>query len=216
MAGMFSRRLTEAGAGNGFIRDPHWDTARLSYAIQAPAPGPVQAAFEAMRDRIEAMAPAGSFWRAPAERLHVSVHILANARHDYDKDAYWAVAEAAALAELEQIERRAFTWHFDRLIAAPLGVIAAASPDPRLAALRHRLIARLPPPPVPHEPPYPLVHCTLLRYADPVALPADFAARVASLPCDMDWRVLRLDLLRNERYPSLHPRLVQTFTLEPA
>lgn len=216
MAGMSSRRLTKAGTGDGFIRDPHWDTARLSYTVQAPAPAEAQAAFEALRDRIEAMAPPDSFWRAPAERLHVSVHILANARHDYDKDAYWAVAEAAALAELEQIERRAFAWRFDRLIAAPLGVIAAASPDPRLAALRHRLIARLPPPPRPHEPPYPLVHCTLLRYAAPAALPADFAARVAALPCGVDWRAERLDLLRNARYPSLHPRLLQTFTLEQA
>ncbi len=199
-----------------FIRDPHWDTARLSYTVQAAAPAPVQAAFEALRDDIEALAPAGSFWRAPAARLHVSIHILANPRHDYDKDAYWADWGAAAIKALERIEPQPFMWQFDRLIAAPLGVIAAAPPDPRLAALRHRLLAAVPPPPGCLEPPYPLVHCTLLRYAAPAALPADFATRIAALPCQVMWRATRLDLLRNARYPSLQPQLLRSFPLEPA
>lgn len=220
MAAMSSPISTDRGLPNAtpseFIRDPHWDTAQVSYTLQAAAPEAVQRAFEALRDAIEALAPPGTFWRLPPARLHVSAHVIGQPRHAYDKDAYWAEMRDTALQELASIERQPFHWRFDRLIAAPLGVIAAAAPDPRLQALRRHLLERVPPPQGCYDPPYPLVHCTLLRYAAPENLPQDFATRVAALPCHVDWTARRLDLLRNARYPSLEPQILRSYSLEPA
>ncbi len=215
MAAMSSPISTDPGPAE-FIRDPHWETAQVSYTLQAAAPEDVQHQLEALRDAVSAIAPPGTFWRVPPARLHVSLHVIGQPRYAYDKDAYWAEIGATALAELAAIEPQPFHWRFDRLIAASLGVIAAAPPDPRLLTLRQRLLDKVPPPPGCYDPPYPLVHCTLLRYAMPQALPGDFAARVAALPCGVEWTARRLDLLRNARYPSLEPQILRSYRLEQA
>jgi hypothetical protein len=218
MAAMSSRPSTKTDPNPPpFIRDPDWAEARLSYSVQTLAPPPVQHALEQLRDQVEMLAP-GCFLRVPAGRLHVSVQILASPRHDFDKAAYWAQAEGNVrhvLADFIRTQPQPFQWHFDRLMAAKLGVIVAAPPDPRLHDLRLRLLEAAPAP-VGAQPPYPLVHCTLLRYAAPEKLPEDFTARVAALPCAVDWHAKRLDLLQGQRYPSLQAATLATFPLEGA
>gem|GEM_PF-1956048 len=218
MAAMSSRPSIKADhSPPAFIRDPDWAEARLSYSVQTLAPPAVQHALELLRDRLERLAP-GCFLRVPANRLHVSVQILASPRHDFDKAAYWAGAEnkvRQVLGDFIRSQPQPFQWHFDRLMAAPLGVIAAAPPDPRLHILRLRLLEAAPAP-VGAQAPYPLVHCTLLRYAAPEKLPGDFADQVAALPCAVDWRAERLDLLQGQRYPSLVATTLATFDLEGA
>ncbi len=199
-----------------FRRDPFWNTKVESFFVQALLPVPAAQALDAIRDELEAIAP-GAFLRAPAHRLHVSVHVFASPREDFDKRAFWSKAEALALATLEEYcaGAKAFDWHFQRLQAAELAVIALAAPDERALGLR-RLLSERVKRPAGLRPPYAAIHCTLLRYAAPEKLPADFAARVAALPCSVHTRIAQLELLGGEVYPSLQTRTLKSYALDHA
>ncbi len=199
-----------------FRRDPFWNTKVESFFLQALMPPEAAAALDAIRDEIEALAP-GAFLRAPSHRLHVSVHIFASPRESFDKQAFWAEAEAPALAALDEYLAGAkpFEWHFRQLQAAELAVIALAAPDERALGLRRMLSERVKRP-AGLAPPYPQIHCTLLRYAAPEKLPDDFALRVAALPCSVTARIVRLELLGGEVYPSLQTRTLKSYRLEDA
>lgn len=201
---------------SSFRRDPFWNTQVESFFLQALMPPDTATALDALRDEIEAIAP-GAFLRAPSHRLHVSVHVFASPRESFDKQAFWAEAEAPALAALEEYcaDARPFEWHFRQVQAADLAVIALAAPDDRALGLRRMLSQRVKRP-AGLAPPYPQVHCTLLRYAAPEKLPADFAARVAALPCSVQTRITRLELLGGEVYPSLQTRTLKSYALDRA
>ncbi|MBX3454827.1 hypothetical protein [Ferrovibrio sp.] len=199
-----------------FRRDPFWNTRVESFFVQALMPPESAAALDAVRDEIEAIAP-GAFLRAPTHRLHVSVHVFASPREDFDKQAFWAAAEAPALAALDEYcaGAKAFAWHFQRLQAAELAVIALAAPDEHALGLR-RLLSERVKRPAGLRPPYAEIHCTLLRYAAPEKLPADFAARIAALPCSVHAHIAALELLGGEVYPSLQTRTLKSYRLDQA
>jgi hypothetical protein len=207
-----------ATAAETLLADPDWGQPLLSWSLQAVLPDAARAALDALRDQVAALAAPGAFLRTPPEALHVTAHLFVDARQkDFDKPAFWQAAGATALHEtaLALKGQTAFRWRFTQVRAAGLGVIALAGADPQLLRLRRHLTDAVPRAPG-MAAPYGQVHCTLLRYARPDMLPADFAARVSAMPVDVEAPIRHLRLLCNRRYPSLQPEILAQYDLEDA
>lgn len=205
-------------AAEALLADLDWGQPLLSWSLQAVLPNAARAALDALRDRIAALAAPGAFLRVPPGALHVTAHLFVDARQqDFDKSAFWQAAGAAALRETAVAlkAQAAFRWRFTQLKAAPLGVIALAGADPALLRLRRHLAEAVPRAPG-MAAPYGQVHCTLLRYARPELLPADFPARVSAIPIGIEAPVRHLRLLCNRRYPSLQSEILAQYDLEDA
>lgn len=190
---------------SGFTEDPLWQRPAQSYNIAAMAPATVQAAAAPLLDAV-AVAAGGHrhLHIAPLPALHLSLYTVAPVRSIFDKDAYWADVRPAALSVLRDwcAGHAAPLLRFRGLKATPAAVIAVADPDETVWALRRAMAAALPVPPG-GAPKYDLIHMTLARYAQPQALPADFAATIAAMPVALDFPLRQVILMKETQYPSL-------------
>ncbi|WP_300300958.1 2'-5' RNA ligase family protein [Ferrovibrio sp.] len=197
-----------------FSLDPLWRQAALSYTAVALAPLGVQAGVQPVLARVAAAAAPAGLRIVPAETLHLSLYGIAPVRSDFDKTAYWQTHGERALTELRDwaTAQPPVTLRFTSLRATSIAVIAVAEPDDAVWSLRRRLAAMLPPPPG-GPPQYDLIHVTLARYADAVALPADFAARISALPLDLPFPLHTVALMREAVYPALEFDILATLPL---
>lgn len=199
----------------GFTGDPLWQQPARSYNVAAFGDADVQAAAAPLIDHIAALAGGRDMLlTAPLDTLHLSLYSIAPVRSDFDKDAYWAAVQPAALSVLRDWSARQDMplLRFRSLKATPAAVIAVAEADEAIWTLRRAMAEALPPPPG-GAPKYDLIHMTLARYAQPQQLPADFAAAVAALPVALDFPVRQVILMRETRYPSLSYETLVTQTL---
>lgn len=189
----------------GFIADPLWGRKALSYTIAAFAPPAVQkAAAPVLRGIADAAAAPQALLPTPALALHVSFYSMTPVRADFDKQSYWRDNRETVLTLLEGwwCRQPPGVLRFRELRALPAAVIAVAERNEAVWALRRRLAESLPPPPG-GAPQYDVIHMTFARYAEPAALPADFAARIATLPLDLTFPCDEVTVMGEAIYPSL-------------
>lgn len=202
----------------GFIRDPYWAQPLISYTV-------MNLLNDAARDQSlqvvrQVAAIAGSpdyLLVAPAETFHLSLHAIAPVRSDFDKDAWWAEHGVQALSVFHRWcdTQRAVTLRFRQLRATATAIIAIAEPEEAVWSLRRMMQADVPQPPG-GTPKYDMIHMTLARYARPDLFPADFAARVAALPLQIDAPLQQASLMRETAYPLLGGKPVETRPLKTA
>lgn len=198
-----------------FAGDPMWQQPARSYNVAAMADAATQAAVMPLLDTVAALAGGRSVLNvAPLPALHLSLYSVAPVRSVFDKEAYWAQVGEVALAAFAAWSRRhpAVTLRFRHLKATPAAVIAVAEAAEAVWDLRRSMADALPPPPD-GAPQYDLIHMTLARYAQPQALPADFAARIEALPVALDFRLAEAILMRETRYPALDYETIATEAL---
>lgn len=189
-----------------FLGDPLWQQPARSYNLCAFAEADVQAAAAPLIECIAVEAGSrDALLVSPPDKLHLSLYGIAPVRSEFDKDAYWADVQSLALATLQDWAGRqaaAPLLRFRSLKATPGAVIAVAETDEAIWSLRRALAAALPPPPG-GAPKYDLIHMTLARYAQPQALPAEFAERIAAQPVALDFPLRQVILMRETQYPAL-------------
>lgn len=202
----------------GFSLDPFWQQPARSYGVAALAPAGTQAALQPVLAQIAAIAAPCGLRLVPSPHQHLSIYAAAPVRQDFDKDAYWAANAETVLAALRDWAgaQPPVTLRFTSLRATPTAVVAMAADRSEAGdavwSLRRRLAELLPPPPG-GAPRYDLIHLTLARYAAPSALPADFAARIAALPVDLEFPLRDVIVLREMRYPALEFDILATLPL---
>jgi len=200
---------------SGFTGDPLWQQPAQSYNIAAMAEAAVQQDAAALIDRVAGIAGGRDRLHiAPLDTLHLSLYGVAPVRSRFDKDAYWADVQSIVLQVLRDWAARqaVSTLRFRSLKATSAAVIAVAEPHDGIWALRAALAAALPPPPG-GAPKYDLIHMTLARYAQPQALPSDFAARIAALPVALEYPLRQVILMKETQYPSLGFETLETQAL---
>jgi hypothetical protein len=199
----------------GFRRDPYWGQPLLSYtAMTLLAPAARDACVQALQ-RIAAVAGAADrLLVAPADSFHLSLYAIAPVRSDFDKDAWWALHGAGAMAVFRRWcdSQTATLLRFRRLRATETAVIAIADTDDAVWSLRRMMRAGVPQPPG-GTPDYDMIHMTLARFAQPDRLPADFAERVAALPLALDVPLQDACVMRETAYPLLGGAPVETRAL---
>lgn len=201
---------------SGFIRDPYWSQPLISYTvIQMLQPAARQACADILRRIAEIAGAAEHLLIAPAETFHLSLYAIAPVRSDFDKDAWWAMhGDRARTALRRWCDRQpAALLKFRELRATSTAVIAVAEPQDAVWSLRRVLSTEVPQPPG-GTPKYDMIHMTLARYAQPEHLPADFAARVAALPLQLDVELNAVTLMRETAYPLLGGGPVETHMLQ--
>jgi hypothetical protein len=200
---------------SGFIRDPYWSQPLISYTVmQMLQPAARAACLDVLRQVAEMAGGADRLLIAPAETFHLSLYAIAPVRSDFDKDAWWAIHGDRARTVLHRwcdTQPAAFL-RFRELRATSTAVIAVAEPQDAVWSLRRALRAGVPQPPG-GTPEYDMIHMTLARYAQPEKLPADFAARVAALPLQLDVDLNAVTLMRETAYPLLGGAPVETHAL---
>ncbi|MFN4276127.1 MAG: 2'-5' RNA ligase family protein [Ferrovibrio sp.] len=202
----------------GFSLDSFWQQPARSYGVAALASAGTQAALQPVLTQVATIAAPCGLCLVPPAHQHLSLYAAAPVRQDFDKDAYWAANAATVLAALRDwaAAQKPVTLRFTSLRATPTAVIAMADDRAEAGAavwsLRRRLAEVLPPPPG-GAPRYDLIHLTLARYAAPSALPADFAARIAALPVDLEFPLRDVIVLRETRYPALEFDILATLPL---
>ncbi|QDO96775.1 hypothetical protein FNB15_05540 [Ferrovibrio terrae] len=200
---------------NGFIRDQYWGQSLISYTVmQMLEPATREACLDVLR-RVSAMAGSADYLLiAPAETFHLSLYAIAPVRSDFDKDAWWQIHGEQALAVFRRwcAAQPATLLRFRELRVTQTAVVAVAEPQEVVWSLRRVLRAEVPQPPG-GTPNYDMIHMTLARYAQPEKLPADFAARVMTLPLDLKVRLFEPTLMRETAYPLLGGKPVETHAL---
>lgn len=201
---------------SGFIRDPYWSRPLVSYTVmQMLTPAAREACGDVLRRIADIAGGADHLLIAPAETFHLSLYAIAPVRSDFDKDAWWQSHGDQALASFRRwCDRQpAALLKFRELRVTQTAVIAVAEPHDAVWSLRRALHAEVPQPPG-GTPNYDMIHMTLARYAQPERLPADFAARVAALPLQLDVELNAVTLMRETAYPLLGGAAVETRRLK--
>lgn len=201
---------------SAFIRDRYWSQPLISYTVmQMLEPAARDACLQVLQNVSGIAGGADHLLIAPAETFHLSLYAIAPVRSDFDKDAWWQIHGTQALAVLRRWcgTQTATLLRFRELRVTSTAVIAVAGPDEAVWSLRRLLRAEVPQPPG-GTPEYDMIHMTLARYAQPEKLPADFAARVAALPLQLDVDLNAVTLMRETAYPLLGGRPVETHRLK--
>src|SRR3954452_18323328 len=137
-----------------------WAKPCLAYHIQPGfAPGAQQRLHE-LQQRVVSLWPQPLF-AGPAEALHVTIYPLVPVADGFDKEAHWRTVAGASRAILQELcaDAPPLTLRFDRLKVTPVGILAAAPAESGLvAAIRQKVLERLPPPPGREHVHYDLVH----------------------------------------------------------
>lgn len=199
----------------GFVRDPYWSQPLISYTVmQMLEPAVRESCVQVLRQVAGIAGSAAHLLIAPPETFHLSLYAIAPVRSDFDKDAWWQIHGAKALAVFRRwcATQPAAMLHFRELRATSTAVIAVAEPHDAVWSLRRLLRAEVPQPPG-GTPNYDMIHMTLARYATPEKLPADFAARVAALPLSLDVPLHEVTLMRETAYPLLGGRPIDMHAL---
>ena len=199
----------------GFLRDPHWARPLVSYTVMAMLDPAARDASLQVLGQVAAIAgSADRLLVAPPETFHLSLYAIAPVRSDFDKDAWWAQHGEQALAVFRRWcdAQPATLLRFRQLRATPTAVIAIAEPDDAVWSLRRMLRADVPQPPG-GTPDYDMIHMTLARYAQPEKLPADFTARIAALPLQINVSLHQACIMRETAYPLLGGEPVETRAL---
>lgn len=199
-----------------FVRDQYWGQPLISYTVmQMLEPAARDACLKILQELSGIAGGADRLLIAPAETFHLSLYAIAPVRSDFDKDAWWRIHGEQALTVFRRwCETQAATLlRFRELRVTATAVIAVAEPDDAVWSLRRLLRAEVPQPPG-GTPNYDMIHMTLARYAQPERLPADFAARVAALPLQLDVDLNAATLMRETAYPLLGGRPVETHRLK--
>lgn len=201
---------------SGFVRDPYWSQPLISYTVMAMLQPVARAACLRVLQQVSTIA--GGTDRlliAPAETFHLSLYAIAPVRSDFDKDAWWRIHGAQALAVFRRWcdTQPAALLKFRELRATSTAVIAVAEPHDAVWSLRRALRAEVPQPPG-GTPNYDMIHMTLARYAQPEKLPADFGPSVAALPLQLDVDLNAVTLMRETVYPLLGGAPVETHALK--
>jgi hypothetical protein len=200
---------------SAFVRDQYWGQPLISYTVMQMLELAARDTCLDVLRRVSAIAGAADHLLiAPAETFHLSLYAIAPVRSDFDKDAWWQIHGTQALAVFRRWcgAQPATLLHFRELRVTQTAVIAVAEPHEAVWSLRRLLRAEVPQPPG-GTPNYDMIHMTLARYAQPEKLPADFAARVAALPLDLDVRLFEPALVRETAYPLLGGKPVATHVL---
>jgi hypothetical protein len=198
------------------IRDPHWSRPLISYTVMALLDAAAREASQHAIARVAAIAGAADHLLvAPAETLHLSLYAIAPVRSDFDKDAWWAVHGDLALSVFRRWcdTQPATVLRFRQLRATSTAIIAIAETDDTVWALRRLMRAEVPQPPG-GTPDYDMIHMTLARYARPEVFPADFVARVAALPLQIDVPLREPCVMRETAYPLLGGAAIETRALQ--
>ncbi len=206
------------GPGNVLVRDPYWSRPLVSYTVmQMLQPAARETCLQVLAQVSAIAGGADRLLIAPAETFHLSLHAIAPVRSDFDKDAWWQIHGAQALAVFRRWcdTQPATVLRFRELRATSTAVIAVAERNQAVWSLRGLLRAEVPQPPG-GTPKYDMIHITMARYAQPDELPADFAARVAALPLQLDVDLNAVTLMRETAYPLLGGAPVETHTLKAA
>lgn len=201
---------------SGFVRDPFWSQPLISYTVMAMLQPAARAACLDVLQQVSTIAGgADHLLIAPPETFHLSLYAIAPVRSDFDKDAWWQIHGAQALAVFRRWcdTQPAARLTFRELRATSTAVIAVAAPQDAVWSLRRALRAEVPQPPG-GTPNYDMIHMTLARYARPEKLPVDFAARVAALPLQLDVDLNAATLMRETAYPLLGGAPVETRALK--
>jgi len=199
----------------GFVRDPHWGRSLVSYTVMALLEPPARdSCLQALHRIAAAAGGAGRLLVAPAETFHLSLYAIAPVRSDFDKDAWWASHGAQAIAVFRRWceAEPATLLRFRELRVTQTAVIAVAERNEAVWRLRSMLRAEVPQPPG-GTPDYDMIHMTLARFAEPDLLPADFAAKVATLPLDLAVPLPQACIMRETAYPLLGGTPVETRAL---
>lgn len=202
----------------GFIRDPYWGQPLVSYTVmQMLRPAARDSCLQVLAQVSAIAGGTEHLLIAPAETFHLSLHAIAPVRSDFDKDAWWQIHGPQALAVFRRwcAAQSVTVLRFRELRATSTAVIAVAERNEAVWTLRALLRAEVPQPPG-GTPNYDMIHMTLARYAQPDQLPADFAARVAALPLQLDVDLNAVTLMRETAYPLLGGKPVETHVLKAA
>jgi hypothetical protein len=200
---------------SGFVRDQYWSQPLISYTVmQMLQPAAREACLRVLQQVAAIAGGADRLLIAPDETFHLSLYAIAPVRSDFDKDAWWAIHGDQALAVFRRWcdTQPAARLNFRELRATSTAVIAVAERNEAVWSLRRALRAEVPQPPG-GTPNYDMIHMTLARYAQPEYLPADFAARVAALPLQLDVDLNAVTLMRETAYPLLGGAAVETHAL---
>lgn len=200
---------------SAFLRDPHWGKALVSYTVMRLLEAPARAACVDAIARMAAIAGGiENLLVAPAETLHLSLYAIAPVRSEFDKDAWWAEHGALALSVFRRWcdTQAATVLRFRQLRATPTALIAIAERNEAVWTLRRMMQQEVPQPPG-GTPNYDMIHMTLARYARPELFPADFAARIAALPLQVDAPLFEASLIRETAYPLLSGAAIETRAL---
>jgi hypothetical protein len=203
-------------ATTNFVRDRYWSQPLVSYTVMHMLDDAARESCVDLLRRVSDIAGAVEHLLiAPADTFHLSLYAIAPVRSDFDKDAWWRIHGEQAQAVLRQwcAAQPAIRLRFRTLRVTQTAVIAIAEPEEAVWNLRRQLRADVPQPPG-GTPDYDMIHITLARYAQPDRLPADFAARVAALPLDLEVRLHEITLMRETAYPLLGGRPVEAYTLQ--
>jgi hypothetical protein len=197
--------------------DPLWGKPCLAYHIQPGFAAGAQERLHALQQQILPLWPEPLF-AGPAPSLHVTLYPLVPVPDGYDKEAYWRTIAGPVRGILEEqcADAPALTLRFRRLKVTPVAIIATAEDETGLfTRIRREVLSRLPPPPGRSHIHYDLVHTSLARYRSATPVPADFVARIESLPVSVDAAIDRIRLFRETLFPCLVGEELEAFRLRP-
>ncbi len=185
--------------------------------VVRPSPEVMQA-LVALQDRIEALAPEGTFHRVPAPTLHLSIYqpVWARTHHAAIVPQEWAGLEAETLTALQTLasQYEPFVLHQGEVQVGEKAIYLQFSPSAAMDRLRDeiehyacdRFAGR-------HRPQ--IQHITLFRYQQAVPL-QPLAQGCAQLsPWRQAWSIDQLELGQETAYPLLASRTVGNLVLLP-
>lgn len=193
---------------NDIDLDPMWGQPCLAYNVQILLPLTMQQMLVNLQEDIHHQ-EAESLQRCPAHALHVSVASLVPVRAEgsrQDKEAQWQSIQHDSQAALHKIAKttRAFQVRFCGVIATRGAIIAVATDDGHMQAIREKLCKYVPL----RSTPINIIHSTLFRYRARLVDPQRLLASLQTMTLNQPFIVDELQIRRENVYPSLDSDLV--------
>ena len=206
-------RFENTVARNEVCLDSWWGSPRRAYPLQIPV-GP--AAARGLADAQEAILRAEpALLCVPEHALHVSVIFLISVFDEFatPKDEIWAANEAVWRDRLNKFLNGtpSFRMRYRWLVATDTAIIAVATPAGPVNDIRTTIATTLDLPGMSHR--GKLAHTTLFRFATPLAAPKDLVALLGDTYLDIPLNVTRLNLVREEIFPSLRSSPIDSWNL---